>query len=94
MKRFNSGSIIFYILALSVLLVGPFELFAAQAANEEKAPGRKMAQQATKDRQLWITADHSKHAILQQDFTSGPEVTEACLSCHSKAAAQFHKTIH
>jgi hypothetical protein len=28
------------------------------------------------------TADHSKFEILQKGFTSGPAVTEACLSCH------------
>jgi uncharacterized paraquat-inducible protein A len=61
---------------------------------EETAPGRTLAQQATKASKLWITADHAKHAALQQSFTSGPEVTRACLSCHSEAAAQFHKTIH
>lgn len=42
----------------------------------------------------WITADHSKFEILDQDFTSGPEVTEACLSCHNEAAEQLHQTIH
>ena len=31
---------------------------------------------------------------LQKDFRSGPEVTQACLSCHTEAADQFHKTIH
>ena len=40
------------------------------------------------------TADHTKFKELQKDFKSGPEVTKACLSCHSEAAAQFHKTIH
>ena len=42
----------------------------------------------------WITSDHSKHEALQQEFTSGPQVTEACLSCHTEAANQFHQTIH
>ncbi|MGD2270033.1 MAG: tetrathionate reductase family octaheme c-type cytochrome [Desulfobacterales bacterium] len=67
------------------------EVFAKQT---DQAPGRTMAQQAIKKGQLWITADHSKHPILQQEFKSGPEVTKACLSCHSEAASQFHKTIH
>ncbi len=58
------------------------------------APGRAMAIQATKARNLWITSDHAKHAALQQPFKSGPEVTQACLSCHTEAAGQFHKTIH
>lgn len=40
------------------------------------------------------TADHSKFEILQQDFATGPEVTAACLSCHTEAAAQIHDTIH
>lgn len=64
------------------------------AATEEVAPGRIMAQQAVKEKQIWITSDHAKHEILQEEFTSGPEVTEACLSCHNQAALQFHKTIH
>lgn len=64
------------------------------AISDELAHGREMAIQATKGKDLWITADHSKFIILQQEFTSGPEVTEACLSCHTEAALQFHKTIH
>ena len=94
MKKFYLRSIFLYFLAQCMLLIGPLELFASPTENEDKAPGRKMAQQAIKARQLWITADHSKHEILQQDFASGPEVTKACLSCHSEAASQFHKTIH
>ena len=65
-----------------------------EVLDENQAPGRTMAQQATKERQIWITADHSRHAILQNEFNSGPEVTKACLSCHELAAGQFHKTIH
>jgi uncharacterized paraquat-inducible protein A len=64
------------------------------SATEKTAPGRTLAQQATKAKELWITADHTKHKALQQTFQSGPEVTKACLSCHSEAALQFHKTIH
>lgn len=64
------------------------------ASPDETAPGRKLAKQATKSRTLWITADHAKHKALQQEFKSGPEVTQACLSCHSEAASQFHKTVH
>ena len=64
------------------------------AATEEAAPGRKMAQQAIKTKELWITTDHTKHEALKQEFNSGPQVTKACLSCHSEAASQFHKTIH
>ena len=65
-----------------------------EVLDENQAPGRTMAQQATKERQIWITADHSRHEVLQKEFNSGPEVTKACLSCHELAAGQFHKTIH
>ena len=40
------------------------------------------------------TADHSKFEELQQEFASGPEVTRACLKCHTEAAKQLHKTTH
>lgn len=40
------------------------------------------------------TADHGKFAALDKVFTSGPEVTKACLGCHTEAAKQIHKTQH
>ena len=81
------------ILLICLSLLAPASLLAAKT-DEEIAPGRKMAQQATKEKKLWITSDHSQHEILNQPLTSGPEVTKACLSCHNQAALQFHQTIH
>jgi len=40
------------------------------------------------------TADHGKFKELQQKFGTGPEVTRACLKCHTEAAKQIHKTKH
>ena len=40
------------------------------------------------------TADHSKYKELDKVFTSAPEVTKACLVCHTEAAKQIHKTKH
>ncbi|MFE8034172.1 tetrathionate reductase family octaheme c-type cytochrome [Thiohalocapsa marina] len=40
------------------------------------------------------TADHSKFEALQQAFASGPEVTAACLSCHTEAATQVKHSVH
>lgn len=40
------------------------------------------------------TADHTKFEALQGPFASGPEVTRACLSCHTEAASQIQHTIH
>jgi hypothetical protein len=76
---------------LSMVLTGAT---IAWSKEDVPAPGRQMAQQATKGKELWITSDHTQHEILKQEFGSGPEVTQACLSCHNQAALQFHKTIH
>ncbi len=40
------------------------------------------------------TADHSKFKVLNQDFATGQEVTQACLSCHTEAGHQFQQTYH
>lgn len=40
------------------------------------------------------TADHSKFEELQLDFATGPDVTKACLACHTEAAKQIQKTTH
>lgn len=40
------------------------------------------------------TADHKKFEQLQQKFQTGPEVTRACLECHTNAAKQIHKSKH
>ncbi len=40
------------------------------------------------------TADHHKFAVLRKKFSSGPEVTRACLSCHTEAASQIQETSH
>ena len=40
------------------------------------------------------TADHSKFEILQQAFASGPDVTAACLTCHTEADDEVMHSIH
>lgn len=40
------------------------------------------------------TVDHRELKALQGPFATGPEVTEACLSCHNKAAHQVMDSIH
>ena len=40
------------------------------------------------------TADHSKFESLEGPFESGPEVTKACLSCHTEAGRHVKKSIH
>ena len=83
-----------YIVLLACCLMLVLPIAAAAKSKEKQAPGRAMAQQATKSKKLWRTTDHSKHEVLQKDFVSGGELTQACISCHSEAEKQFHKTIH
>ena len=40
------------------------------------------------------TADHSKFDELKGPFAKGPDVTKACLKCHTEASKQLHKTKH
>ncbi len=40
------------------------------------------------------TTDHGKLEELDREFKTGPEVTKACLSCHTEAAKQLHETKH
>ena len=40
------------------------------------------------------TADHSKFKELSGPFATGPDVTRACLKCHTEASKQLHKTKH
>lgn len=81
-------------IALVSICIGIAPVVFAKPGSTDQAPGRTMAQQAIKKKEIWITADHTKHEALKKTFQSGPEITQACLSCHSEAAEQFHKTIH
>jgi len=57
---------------------------ATQAAND--APSTPEVSMST--------ADHSKFKELDGPFATGPEVTKACLICHTEASKQIHKTKH
>jgi hypothetical protein len=40
------------------------------------------------------TADHKKFKQLKEPLQRGPDVTRACLACHTEAAAQVQGSIH
>jgi octaheme c-type cytochrome (tetrathionate reductase family) len=67
---------------------------AIAAKSQEEALGRTLAKQAVKNSKRWTTVDHSKAEPLNKNFTSGEEITKACVSCHSEASTQFKKSIH
>lgn len=80
-KRFSSSAKTFLatMTALTVLLA-THPLAAATPSIEQGKTGS--------------TADHGKFESLDKKFSSGPEVTKACLACHTEAAKQVHKTQH
>ena len=62
---------------------------AAQAAND------KVENDQTNKSAVGIsTADHTKFKELEGPFATGPDVTKACLKCHTEASKQIHKTKH
>ncbi len=91
----KTASIVLTLLLSVFLLAGTsFKVLSATGEGNEEAPGRKLAKQAVKREQKWITTDHTMHEALKKPFSSGDEITRACLSCHTEASTQFHKTIH
>jgi octaheme c-type cytochrome (tetrathionate reductase family) len=84
----------FYMVVLSVisfLFVTSMPLLAKQ---DQEAPGLELARQAIKGEKKPTTADHSQFKVLKQAFTSGPQISKACISCHTKAAEQLKETLH
>lgn len=79
---------------LAVLMVAGQAPRAGASEEEYKTYGAEQARKVSREVKRWVTTDHSKHPVLQQEFTTPEEVTKACLTCHNEAALQVHKTIH
>ena len=75
------------------LMLANLPIFSALASPPTASPATTPVQFAAKAA-THSTADHSKFEALKRSFTSGPEVTKACLSCHTEAAKQVQKTKH
>ncbi len=76
--------------------LGGVALVLAMSTSMGMAQQSTMAQDAaTQPPQISdSTADHSKFESLKRAFKSGPEVTEACLECHTEADDQAMHSIH
>ena len=77
---------VFFILGLLLVFSLPCLAAAGSGAENYGPVVKKMVPKPT--------ADHRKFKQLKEDFKRGPEVTKACLSCHTEAAGQVHNTIH
>ncbi len=78
--------------AVLVMLAAAPDGKAGMDKRNGKPPAR--GEEYGPSRSLNVTADHSRFEELQKEFKSGPEVTQACLKCHTEAAGQVQKTIH
>ena len=75
-----------------VLLMFLMSWIGFASASDSVAPSNTAAK--TDLSRAKMTADHSQFEQLNQDFDYAPDVTEACLECHTEAAKQVHKTFH
>lgn len=83
------------LILFSFLLSLPIAVRATEEeSNESHATYDGVRALRRLDQKKWVTASHRKHEALQADFTRGPEVTAACLSCHNEAGDQLMRTLH
>lgn len=94
--KFNRRKQIFsvFIVMIFAIFLLPGAFASKQVSGNKEALGIKLAKQAVRANKRWTTTDHAKIEILKQDFKSGDEITQACLSCHTDASMQFQETIH
>ncbi|MEN8113603.1 MAG: hypothetical protein ABFS21_04370, partial [Actinomycetota bacterium] len=81
-------------LVVLALIAAALFVVAAGAAGQTEESGEEESASAQAVTRSDATADHSKFEILQQDFATGPDLTAACLSCHTEAAKQLQATTH
>lgn len=82
-----------FIVTACLLFAGNASATAAGASAEQGTEAGAASEEQPVAKQ-GSTADHSKFKELEKTFATGPEVTKACLECHTEAAKQVHKTKH
>lgn len=83
----NIRNVIASVWTVAMLTVTGIALAAMQPEVAAQGAGNGKAARVS-------TADHGKFNELQRDFKTGPEVTQACLACHTEAAKQVQHTKH
>ena len=98
-RRRLSAIDILFLLFISFLLLTATPVKAEHSDTKKIEPGiseyKNIGQgHAVSKTESKSTTDHSKLEELQGPFSSGPEVTKACLKCHNTAGHQFKKNKH
>ena len=90
-----------FILAVAMSLLAAAVLATGAAAESEvhtfpskPAPAPTMIEGQKSAARPGGTTDHDKLKQLQGPFGSGPEVTKACLECHTEAGKHIMKSLH
>ena len=95
MKYSRIFSIGLMITGLFVVIAGLWWSSSAALANDNTPIQQATDPAAAENRDASpSTADHTQFEELQQEFATGPEVTAACLQCHTEAASQMMATTH
>lgn len=84
-KKYNYSALKFLFLIL--LLLSSDIVFAKESVVDSILEGNEKNISES-------TSDHRKFEVLKQKFKNGPDVTRACLTCHTEAAKQVHQSIH
>jgi len=88
----DSMRLLAQLIGLSLLVSTLCTILILNSAFAKQSP--EVSAEKDSGRAIWSTSDHSKYERLQKDFSSGPEVTRSCLSCHNEAGEQVQETIH
>ncbi len=92
--------------ALAVLIIAFSSVGQTEPTSDAKGPAAKLDPatadvmqapalgDANPEPDIAPTVDHTKLPQLQVEFKTGPEVTAACLGCHTEAAKQIMGTMH
>jgi octaheme c-type cytochrome (tetrathionate reductase family) len=79
---------------LGLLLYGSAQASTSAHNTDENSSQAKESSQTHPQHDSNTTADHSKFKELKGPFANGPEVTQACLECHTEAGHQFMQNVH
>ncbi len=79
---------------LGLLLYGSAQASTSAHNTDENSSQAKESFQTHPQHDSNTTADHSKFKELKGPFANGPEVTQACLECHTEAGHQFMQSVH
>ncbi len=83
-----------WLLGSGLAIAQPSSAATAILAASQASTRAVMAPSAPSRRKPASTTDHRKFEVLKQPFKTGPDVTVACLSCHTEASKQIMKTSH